>query len=99
MSKLKAKPKNNFLIIDWSKSKEIITDSGIIIPSADQETKMIEMGEVVAVAKTIKDKNGEDIDIKVGDKVLFATFHPFELKMDNKKLYALPASEIIAVLE
>jgi chaperonin GroES len=93
------KPQNNQVILKWSKeTEEQFTSSGIIIPTAAEEVKIIEQGEVIAVADKILDKNGEEMNIKVGDKVLFATFHPFELELNGDKAYALPASEIVAIL-
>ena len=93
------KPQNNQIILKWSKkAEETFTKSGIIIPDIAEEVKISEMGEVIAVADKILDRNKEEMNIKVGDKVLFATFHPFELELDGEKAYALPASEIVAIL-
>ena len=39
------------------------------------------------------------MDVKVGDKVLFAKYAGTELKLDGKKLLILRESDILAVVE
>ena len=98
------KPQNNQVIISWkNQSKEDLikraAKSGLVISDTTEgESMIIELGEVIAVSSKIIDKNGEVMDIKVGDKVLFATFHPYELELDGEKAFSLPASEIVAIL-
>ena len=96
---MKVKPQNNQIILKWSKeSEEKFSEFGIILP-VTEEVKLIETGEVIAKANKIVDKNGDIMELKVGNKVLFATFHPFEMELNGEKAYSLPASDIVAILE
>jgi len=48
-----------------------------------------------------RDEDGERIpmDVKVGDKVLFAKYSGTEVKMDSRKLLILRESDILAVID
>ncbi len=39
------------------------------------------------------------MDVKVGDKVLFAKYSGTEIKVDNKKVLILRESDILAIVE
>jgi len=96
---IKLQPQNNQIVVSWKdETDEELTKFGLVIPKFAKEAKLIEMGEVIAASKNIVDRNGEVMDIKKGDKVLFVTFHPFELELNGEKVYTLPASEIVAIL-
>ena len=48
-----------------------------------------------------RDEDGKHIemDVKVGDKVLYAKYAGTEFKMDGKKLLILRESDLLAVIE
>jgi len=75
------------------------TAGGIIIPDTAKE-KPAE-GKIVAVGKGGRDDSGKVIalDVKVGDKVLFAKWGGAEVKIDGKELIILKESDILAVVE
>ncbi len=75
------------------------TAGGIIIPDTAKE-KPAE-GKIVAVGKGARDEAGKlvALDVKVGDKVLFAKWGGTEVKVDGKELIILKESDILAVVE
>lgn len=75
------------------------TAGGIIIPDTAKE-KPAE-GKIVAVGKGGRDEAGKlvALDVKVGDKVLFAKWGGTEVKVDGKELIILKESDILAVVE
>jgi len=75
------------------------TAGGIIIPDTAKE-KPAE-GKVVAVGKGSRDEAGKFValDVKAGDKVLFAKWGGTEVKVDGKELIILKESDILAVVE
>ncbi len=75
------------------------TAGGIIIPDTAKEKPS--EGKVVAVGKGGRDDSGKVIalDVKVGDKVLFAKWGGAEVKIDGKELIILKESDILAVVE
>ena len=75
------------------------TKGGIIIPDTAQE-KPAE-GKIIAVGAGAKDDSGNRIalDVKVGDKVLFAKWGGTEVKLDGKELIIMKESDILAIIQ
>ena len=98
-SKLKLKPLGGRVIIEPIEQEEI-TAGGIILPETAKEKP--QEGKVLAVGPGDRNEHtGERVpmDLKVGDKILFAKYSGTEIKMDGKKLLILRESDILAVVE
>ena len=79
---------------------ETETASGIVIPdTVDKERP--EKGEVIAVGpgKLMKDGNRSQMEVKVGDTVVFKKYGPDEVKDGDETLLVIEESDIIAVIE
>ena len=78
--------------------KEEVTRSGIVIPDTAKEKP--QEGEVIAVGAGKVLDNGEraPMEVKVGDRVLFAKYGGTEFKLDGDDLLVLRESDILAVL-
>ncbi|MGQ2936044.1 MAG: co-chaperone GroES [Sphingopyxis sp.] len=74
------------------------TAGGIIIPDTAKEKP--QEGEVVAVGTGARADNGTitPLDVKVGDRVLFAKWGGQEIKVDGEELQILKESDILGVL-
>ena len=74
------------------------TTGGIIIPDTVKEKPS--QGEVVAVGPGARDEGGKllPIDLKVGDRVLFAKWSGSEVKLDGQDLLIMKESDIMGVL-
>ena len=74
------------------------TPGGIIIPDTAKE-KPVE-GEVLAVGTGIRDDNGvlHALEVKVGDRVLFAKWGGNEVKIDGEEYIILKESDILGIL-
>jgi chaperonin GroES len=98
-SKLKLKPLGGRVIIEPIEQEEI-TAGGIILPETAKEKP--QEGKVLAVGPGDRNEHtGERVpmDLKVGDKILFAKYSGTEIKMDSRKLLILRESDILAVVE
>jgi chaperonin GroES len=97
-SKLSLKPLGGRLIIEPIEQEEM-TAGGIILPETAKEKP--QEGNVLAVGPGERDDKGARIamDVKVGDKVLFAKYSGTEIKMDGKKLLIMRESDILAIVE
>ncbi|TAM88313.1 MAG: co-chaperone GroES [Candidimonas sp.] len=75
------------------------TASGIVIP--DSAAEKPEQGEVVAVGKGKRSKDGSvtPLPVKVGDQVLFGKYSSQTVKIDGDELLVLREDEILAVVE
>ena len=71
---------------------------GIIIPDTAKE-KPVE-GDVLAIGAGIRDDKGtlHPLDIKVGDRVLFAKWGGTEIKLDGEEYVVLKESDIFGIV-
>ena len=97
-SKLKLKPLGGRVIVEPLEQEET-TAGGIILPETAKEKP--QEGMILAAGPGDRDEDGERIpmDVKVGDKVLFAKYSGTEVKVDSRKLLILRESDILAVID
>ncbi len=74
------------------------TAGGIIIPDSAKEKP--QEGLVIAVGKGTKDEDGDriEMDVRVGDKILFGKWSGTEVKLDGEDLIIMKESDILGVL-
>jgi len=79
--------------------KEETTASGIVLPETAKEKP--QEGKVIAVGPGRRDEEGKRIpmDVKEGDRVLFAKYAGTEVKLDDKKLLILSEKDILAIIK
>ena len=94
--KLNLKPLGDRLVIKPLEGEEV-TPSGIVLPETAKEKP--QKGEVLAVGPGARDEDGKRIvmDVKAGDKVLFAKYAGTEIKIDNEKVLILRESDVLAI--
>ncbi len=75
------------------------TSGGIFIPDSAKEKP--QKGEVIAVGpgKTLEDGKKEDMEVKVGDIVLFAKYAGTDIKLNDENLKILSEKEVLGILE
>ncbi|MDX2236113.1 MAG: co-chaperone GroES [Hyphomonadaceae bacterium] len=75
------------------------TKGGIIIPDTAKEKP--QEGEVIAVGPGGRDEDGEriDMDVKVGDRILFGKWSGTEVTIDGEELLVMKESDIMGVIE
>ncbi len=77
--------------------KEEVSKGGIILPDTAKEKP--QEGEIIAVGQGKIDKQGNKIalDVKVGDKVIFAKYTGSEIKVNGENYLIMPESDILAI--
>lgn len=80
-------------------AEEERSKGGIIIPDTAKEKPI--QGEIIAVGlgRIGDDGKTRPLDVKKGDRVLFAKWGGVEVKLDGKELIILKESDILAVIE
>ena len=75
------------------------TAGGIIIPDTAKEKPM--EGEVIAVGGGTRGEDGRlhPLDVKEGDRVLFAKWSGNEVKIDGEELLIMKESDILGIIE
>ena len=97
-SKLKLKPLGGRVIVEPIEQEEM-TAGGIILPETAKEKP--HEGKILAAGPGERDEDGKRIamDVKVGDRVLYAKYSGTEVKVDGKKLLILKENDILAIVE
>jgi len=78
--------------------QEDVTASGIVLPETSKETP--QRGLVLSIGPGDRDENGKRIqmDVAVGDTVLFAKYAGTEIKLDGKMLLILRECDLLAIV-
>ena len=79
-------------------AREETTRSGIVLPDTSKEKP--QRGEVIAVGNGRVTDEGKrlEMDVKVGDTVLFAKYAGTEFKLEDEELLILSEKDILATL-
>jgi chaperonin GroES len=95
---MKFRPLHDRIVVRRVEAEEK-TAGGIIIPDTAQEKP--QQGEVIAVGPGARDDSGkvQPLDVKAGDRVLFAKWSGTEVKIDGQDLLIMKESDIMGVLE
>jgi len=96
---LKIRPLGDKIVVKVIEETET-TPGGIFIPDSAREKS--QKGEVLAVGpgKTLEDGKKEEMEVKVGDKVLFAKYGNIQdIKVANIEYKILSVKEVFGVIE
>lgn len=79
-------------------TREQTTKSGIVLPDTAQEKP--QEGEIMAVGNGRLTEDGQRLpmDLKVGDRVLFAKYGGTEFKLEDEELLILSERDVLAVI-
>jgi chaperonin GroES len=94
----KLRPLGDRVVIEPT-PREDMTKSGIVLPDTAKEKP--QEGTVLAVGpgRILDDGKREQIDVKKGDKVLYAKYAGTEFKLEGDELLIVSQKDILAVVE
>jgi chaperonin GroES len=80
-------------------ARETVTKSGIVLPDTAKEKP--QEGEVLAVGpgKVLDNGKRTQLEVQVGQRVLFAKYAGTEVKIDNEEYLILRESDIMGIVE
>jgi len=80
-------------------ARETVTKSGIVLPDTAKEKP--QEGEVLAVGpgKVLDNGKRSNMEIKVGERVLFAKYAGTEVKIDGEEYLILRESDVMGIVE
>jgi chaperonin GroES len=92
------KPLSDRLVVEPIEQEET-TASGLVLPETAKEKP--QEGTVMALGPGRRDEDGDriEMDVSVGDVVLYAKYAGTEVKVDGKKLLILKESDVLAIVE
>lgn len=81
-------------------SMEEKTKSGIVLPDTIDKEKP-QQGEVIAVGtgKILDNGTRSQMEVVVGNKVLFRKYAPDEIKIDGEEYLVMTQTDVIAIIE
>ena len=88
-SATKLRPLGDRVVIQPTEREEM-TKSGIVLPDTVKEKPQ--------EGKILEDGKREAIDVKVGDKVLYAKYAGTEFKVDGEELLIVSQKDILAIV-
>jgi len=95
---LSLKPLGDRLVVKPIEQDDV-TVGGIMLPDTAKEKP--QKGEILAAGPGARNDAGErvELDVKVGDTVLYAKYAGTEIKLDGEKVLVLRESDILAIVE
>ncbi|GIK74926.1 MAG: molecular chaperone GroES [Chloroflexota bacterium] len=92
------KPLGDRIVVEPIEQEEQ-TALGIFLPETAKEKP--QQGKVIAAGPGMRKDTGEriDMDVKVGDKVLYARYAGTSVKLDGKEYLILKESDVLAIVE
>jgi chaperonin GroES len=95
---MKFQPLHDRILIKRIDEKETVK-GGIIIPDTAKEKP--QEGEVIAVGNGKRNEDGNIValDVKAGDRILFAKYSGAEIKMDGQEYLILREEEVLGIVE
>lgn len=96
-AKLNLKPLADRVVVKKLEAEDK-TSGGIVLPDTAKEKP--QQGEVLAVGSGKYDEKGnrQPMELKVGDKVLFAKYSGTEVKIDGVEYLILAERDILAIV-
>jgi chaperonin GroES len=94
---MKIRPLQDRLLVERVEEQEV-RQGGIIIPDTAKEKP--QEGRVVAAGAGKVNDEGKrlTLDVKVGDRILFAKYSGSEVKVDDKEYLILREEDVLAIL-
>ncbi len=92
------KPLGSRVVVEPIEQEDVLA-SGIVLPETAKEKP--QKGKVLSTGPGDRDEDGKRIqmDVAVGDTVLFAKYAGTEIKVDGKKLLILRESDLLAIVQ
>jgi chaperonin GroES len=93
------RPLGDRIIVEPQEQEETIAGGMLVLPETAKEKP--QQGLVLAVGAGRRDDDGDriEMDVKVGDRVLFAKYAGTEIKLDGKKMLIMKESDILGIVE
>lgn len=95
---MKLKPLNDKIVVEPSQAEEK-TAGGIVLPEAAKEKPLT--GKVVAAGpgKLNDDGSRTELDVKVGDTVLFGRYGGSDVEVDGVEYKIMRESEVLGIVQ
>ncbi len=93
----KVRPMGDRILIR-PESREEKTKSGLVLPDTAKEKPMEGIVQSVGRGRITDDGNVVEVDVKEGDRVLFAKYSGTEVRIDDADLLIIAERDLLAVI-
>ncbi len=95
---IKLQPLGDRVVVEREESEEK-TAGGIVLPDTAQDKPS--RGKVIAIGdgRLLDDGSRSKLQVKVGDKVLFTSYAPEAIKINDQELLLMREEDILAVIQ
>ncbi len=95
---IKIQPLGDRVVVEREES-EAKTAGGIVLPDSAKDKPS--RGKIIAVGdgRLLDDGSRGKLQVKVGDKVLFTSYAPEAIKLNDQELLLMREEDILAVIE
>jgi len=96
---MKIRPLYDRVVVKRVEDKEAAMQGGLYIPDSAKEKP--QEGEVMAVGKGKRLEDGKlvELDVQVGDRILFGKYSGSDIKLDGEEYMIMREDEILGILE
>jgi chaperonin GroES len=97
-TQLKLQPLGDRVVVRRESSEER-TAGGIVLPDSAKEKPSRGIIEAVGNGKLLDDGTRGKMQVKKGDRVLFTSYAPETIKLDDDELLLMSETDILAIIE
>jgi chaperonin GroES len=92
------RPLGDRVLIEPQEQEETFAGGQLVLPETAKEKP--QQGVILAAGEGRRDDDGKRVpmDVKVGDKVLFAKYAGTEVKLNGKKLLIMKESDLLGIV-
>ena len=96
---IKLRPLADRVIVEPIETEDTFAGGALVLPETSKEKS--QRGKVLAAGPGRLDDDGDriEMEVEVGDEVLYTKYSGTELKIDDKKILILRETDILAVFE
>jgi chaperonin GroES len=94
---VKIKPLGDRILVKQVDAEEK-TKGGIILPDTAKEKPKEGVVKAVGPGKTLEDGKVQSIAVKVGDRILFASYAGTEVKIDEEEYMIMKEEDVLGVI-
>lgn len=96
---IKLRPLADRVIVEPIETEDTFAGGALVLPETSKEKS--QRGRVLAAGPGRLDDDGDriEMEVKVGDEVLYTKYSGTELKVDDQKILILRETDILAVFE
>ena len=97
-TKVNLQPLGDRLVVQRDESEDV-TSGGILLPDSARDKPARGIVLSVGAGKMLKDGTRSPLQVKEGDRILFTSYGPEELKVGDQELLLMREDDVLAVIE